>query len=290
MNESAHHIYAARVDAVIAQRDRLRGGSRAGDRWAGSAVESFRGDPHRPLDPNLEILASYVQPDDVLVDIGGGAGRISLPLSLRCRQVVNVDPSDGMAAAFGDSATQAGITNARVVSGEWPDVTGVSGDIAVVANVTYFVREIVPFVRHLQETIARRVMVTVWTTPPPSRNAPLFRLVYDEEEAPVPGHRELLAVLWELDIMPDLLVLPGARSGDRRSPTREAAIEDAVRSLAREQWAFGPLPAPWEAKARDILDTRFNDLFEQTADGFRQRWPKPASEVLVTWETHPGGR
>ena len=287
MNESDHHVYAARIDAVIAQRDRLRGGARDGDRWVGAAIESFRGDPHRSLDPNLEVLASYLQPNDVLVDIGGGAGRISLPLALRCREVVNVDPSDGMAAAFRDSAAQAGITNARVVAGEWPEVEGVTGDIAVIANVTYFVREIVPFVRRLQESIARRVMITVWTTPPPSRNAPLFHLVYGEEEAPVPGHRELLAVLWELDILPDLLVLPGTRGGDRRAPTREAAIDNAVRSLAREQWALGSLPASWEAKAREAIDSHFDDLFEHSSNGFRPRWPKPANEVLITWETHP---
>jgi ubiquinone/menaquinone biosynthesis C-methylase UbiE len=68
-------------------------------------------DPRRALEPNLAILAAYVEPDDVIVDVGGGSGRLSLPLALRCREVVNVDPSTAMLAAFEANAGRAGISN-----------------------------------------------------------------------------------------------------------------------------------------------------------------------------------
>ena len=78
-------------------------------------AQRFRYDPHRSLDANLQVVASYVQPDDVLIDVGGGAGRVSLPLALRCRQVINVDSSPGMLAEFEVCAAEAGITNAYSV-------------------------------------------------------------------------------------------------------------------------------------------------------------------------------
>ena len=91
--------YAARVDAVLAQRNRLRGPPPPGDRRAGCPADHplMRADPRRRLDPNLAVVASYIEADDVLIDVGGGAGRISLPLALRCREVINVEPSPTMA-------------------------------------------------------------------------------------------------------------------------------------------------------------------------------------------------
>ena len=87
MGDNAAGLYAARVDAVLAQRTRFRGPQPPGDLFAGLPGDHplVKADPRRPLDPNLEIIASYIQPDDVITDVGGGAGRVSLPLDLRGR-------------------------------------------------------------------------------------------------------------------------------------------------------------------------------------------------------------
>src|SRR4051794_29875888 len=79
---SAVDHYAARVDAVLAQRTRLRGPQPPGDLFAGLPASHplLTADPHRPLGPNQEVIAAYLAAEDVLVDVGGGAGRISLPL------------------------------------------------------------------------------------------------------------------------------------------------------------------------------------------------------------------
>src|SRR5688500_3051318 len=97
------------IDAVTAQQTRLRRRPRESDRWAGATTERIRADPSREMDPNLAMVASYVQPEDVLVDVGGGAGRLGLPLASRCREVINVDPSAGMRGQFDDLVKQSGI-------------------------------------------------------------------------------------------------------------------------------------------------------------------------------------
>src|SRR5262245_19235202 len=87
---SAARRHDEMVAARQAQYDRTRG--RQTDTW-GAIASRFRADPKRELDPFLRKLASFVRPDDVLVDIGGGAGRNSLPMARRCREVINVEPS-----------------------------------------------------------------------------------------------------------------------------------------------------------------------------------------------------
>jgi len=122
--ESAADRYAARVDIVLAQRTRLRGPQPPGDKRAGCPTDHplVKADPLRRLDPNLAIIASYIEADDVIIDVGGGAGRISLPLALRCREVINVEPSTTMANGFRTNAAGAGISNTRIIEGEWPKV------------------------------------------------------------------------------------------------------------------------------------------------------------------------
>ena len=42
-------------------------------------AQLFRMDPSRDLDPNLDVVASYLRADDVFIDVGGGAGRVGPP-------------------------------------------------------------------------------------------------------------------------------------------------------------------------------------------------------------------
>src|SRR5208282_1344281 len=223
--------YAARVDAVLAQRTRLRGPQPPGDLFAGLPGDHplIKADPRRPLDPNLEIIASYVESDDVIVDVGGGAGRISLPLALRCREVVNVEPSAAMAAGFRANAAQAGITNSRVIAGDWLAIEPPVGTLVLANHVAYLTRDIVRFIEKLERSGRRRILITVNSPPPPSWQRVLFQLAHGEEEVVVPGHAELVNVLWELDILPDIRVLPlPSTTPITPAPTREAAVAGAA--------------------------------------------------------------
>jgi hypothetical protein len=252
------------------------------DAWAGLA-QFFKLDPHRPLDPLLEKIASYVQPDDALIDVGGGAGRLSLPLALRCRDVVIIDPSPGMGEAFQNALEGSGINNARFVCQDWLACSGFEGDVALVTHVTYFVRQIAPFVEKLHSATKRRVIVGARSTPPPNQFAPFFRLVHNEEMALVPGPQELLPVLEEMGIAAELTDVgpAGLPATFKIGQTREEAVQFEVETAGR---GGGLKPGDEERLAR-LIDQDFDDLFAKTERGFMRNSMLDARDLLITWET-----
>jgi SAM-dependent methyltransferase len=284
---TAAEAYAARVDAVLAQRARLRGPQPPGDAFAGLPPDHplLASDPRRPLVGNLADLAAYVEPDDVIVDVGGGAGRYSLPLALRCREVINVDPSAAMGAGFVATAARAGIANVRLIESGWPMDGAPAGDLVLVNHVTYLTRDIVPFLRGLEASARRRVLLTVNDPPPPTMNRALFRLIHGEEEALVPGHAELADVLRALGRRPEVRALaePGGPVATV-APNREAAIQQALAGFAVDQWTFWPMDPALATRARQVLEDQFDTLFAATEGGYTRRWLTPGREVLITWE------
>lgn len=288
---SAAEVYAARVDAVLTQRTRLRGLPPAGDLFAGLAPDHplMASDPRRELEPALAAIAAMIGPDDVVLDVGGGAGRNGLPLALRCREVVNVEPSGGMRRGWEANAARGGVTNVRFVQESWPATTPLDGDVVLVNHVTYLTRDIVPFIEALQRAARRRVIITVNHPPPPSWNRRLFALVHGEEEEVVPGHVELINVLWEMGILPDVHVLPRTAGLPPPAPSREAAINAGVGRF-HDQWALWPLGDALEARVRGILTDRFDDLFRPVDGGYLPAWVDAGREVMATWQVAPQRR
>ncbi len=266
------------VAAREAQYERTRGPQL--DSW-GAIASRFRADPRRELDPFLERLASFLRPDDVLIDIGGGAGRNSLPMGSRCREVINVEPSPGMLAEFRASAEEAGITNARAVQSGWMEAEGLEGDVLLAAHVTYFVPQIEAFIEKLQRACRRRVILDVLTVPPPNQTAGFFRLVYGEEQTLVPGPEKLLAVLDEMGIAPEVIEIGPASARRPLSPTREEAIKNEL--------TLGWVRPDDIDRARQLFATHFDDLFVETPQGFARRGADTVREQIITWEPRARG-
>ncbi len=271
--QGSAHRHDEMVAAREAQYERTRGPQP--DSW-GAIASRFRADPRRELDPFLERLASFLRPDDVLVDIGGGAGRNSLPMASRCREVINVEPSPGMLAEFRASADEAGITNARAVQSGWMEADGVEGDILLAAHVAYFVPQIAPFIEKLESAAWRRVIIDELTVPPPNQSASFFRMLYGEEELLVPGPAELLPVLEEMGIAAEVIDIGLASARRPLAQTREEAIKNEL--------ALGWVRPDDVDRAHQIFAEHFDELFVDTPTGFARRVAEGVRELMITWE------
>jgi len=279
--DSTRTLAAVRHDELVALREaqfeRTRGPQP--DSW-GAIAARFRADPRRELDPFLERLVSFLRPDDVLVDIGGGAGRNSLPMASRCREVINVEPSPGMLAEFRASAQEAGITNARAIQSGWMEAEGVEGEVLLAAHVAYFVPQIQPFIEKLESAARRRVIIDELTVPPPNQSAGFFRLVYGEDEIFVPGPDELLPVLEEMGIVPEVIDIGLASARRPLAQTRDEAIKNEL--------ALGWVRPDDVERARSLFSDHFDELFVETPTGFARRIAEEVRELMITWE--PGAR
>src|SRR5882672_9637939 len=111
-SSDALRAWAARVRANREQVDRFREASPA-DFYA-PVAGMFRADPRRRDDPSLEALRALVGDSDTIVDIGAGGGRLALPLALETRQVIAIDPSDGMLNVLREGMAEFGISNIEV--------------------------------------------------------------------------------------------------------------------------------------------------------------------------------
>ena len=135
-------------------------------------------------------------------------------------------------------------------------------------HVTYLTREIVPFLAKLERVGRRLVLITVSSPPPPSWHRVLYHLLHGEPEEVVPSHVELVNVLWELGILPDVRVLqPPSATPIVPAPTREAAIAGAVARFGGDQWAWWPLEPELEQRLRGLLETRFDEFFAAGPEG-----------------------
>ena len=268
--------YAAHLDAVQSQNSRIYGPSSGDDPW-GAAARQFRFDPRRELDRNMLVIASYVQPDDIVADVGGGAGRVGLPLALQCKEVLNIEPSPGMGAEFETLVREANISNGRLIPSSFAEVQELTSDIVITADVTYFVRDIVAFIRKLEATASRRVMITIWSEPPPNRSADFFALVYGEKQAVLPGLSQLMPVLSDMGIYPDVHEMP-------ENPWWEDQ-PISIKSDAVDMLLMDRVTKPEDREhVRLLIEDNFDRLFSIGEKGFVPIWRLDMRELLITWE------
>jgi 2-polyprenyl-3-methyl-5-hydroxy-6-metoxy-1,4-benzoquinol methylase len=241
------------------------------DFWR-TRASGFRADPRREPDAALRRVLDIAGPDTTVLDVGAGGGRLALPLALRCRHVTAVEPSPSMVEQLCEGAAEAGISNLSVVQANWEDAEVEPADLVICSHVVYGVVEIDQFVRKLDAHARGEVAVFAFMESPPSRFASFWSAVYGEERLNMPALPELLQVLWQLDIYPNVEMLPA----DARSAFESR--EDAVRQVASFLWVV-----PGSEEEERLLAAA-NELLEEDDDGFRIKGAKFRPNGLVTWK------
>ena len=240
-------------------------------------ASAFRADPHRTDDPLVQRLSQEVTPESTLLDVGAGAGRLALPLALRCRHVTAVEPSEAMLEELRQGAGEARLENLTIVPEAWEDAQVDRADIVLCAHVLYGVSEVDSFVSKLAAHANDRVLIPMFLGSPQSHLSLFWRAVYEEERVPLPALGEVLAVLWEMGINPDLAMV---RS---RAPQMYQDWEKAQQDLR-----FRLYVTPDSHRDRS-LRRAMEELLAETSEGYAVRDAEPRHEGLLLWSTHEGG-
>jgi SAM-dependent methyltransferase len=191
--EAVLRAWAKRVSANREQVARCREAAERADHYAPIAGD-FRADPRRENDPVLEALAPLIDPGDIWLDIGTGGGRLALPVALRAREVIALDPSAGMLAVLRDGMAEHGIANVRIVQDRWPSANPPRADVALISHVGYDIEAIGPFLDGM-EAAARRLCIAVlfWRRPTWAADA-LWPDVHGEARVALPALPEFITV------------------------------------------------------------------------------------------------
>jgi SAM-dependent methyltransferase len=232
---TAAELEAAWADRVRANREQVDRVREVPDRDFYAPVSSlFVADPRRTGEEALDELIALAEPDDRWLDIGAGAGRYALPLALRVREVIAVEPSASMRNALRTGKEEHGLDNVRIVAGTWPAILPELGEppvaeVALVAHVGYDIEAIGTFVDGMERAAGRLCVAMLTDQSPASVADPFWPVVHGMDRVPLPA-------------LPDLAELLRARgrSIDIRRVERTPRTFDSFNALAtfvrRQLW------------------------------------------------------
>ena len=258
----AHHEQSEAVMAAAAWSD--------DDFWQPYA-RFFRLDPRRSDDPVLDVLLSMVPPGSTALDVGGGAGRMALPMALRCEHVEVVEPSDSMIAQLRESASEASIENFSVSQSNWEDADVENADTVLCAHVVYGVADIEPFIRKLEAHARSLVVLLAFVESPMNRISRFWRPVHGEERIDMPALPELVNVLWDMGIYPDVQML---------GPVMPDRFEDREVALTQLR---NRLYVKADSDQDQRLRVAMEDLLEDVDGGVMVRGVPPVRQGFISW-------
>ena len=274
---TAAELESAWAERVRANREQVDLVREVPDRDFYAPVSSlFVADPRRTGEEALDELISFASPDERWLDIGAGAGRYALPLALRVKEVIAVEPSASMRNALRTGKEEHGLDNVRIVAGTWPAVLPELGDppvadVALVAHVGYDVEAIGPFVDGMEQAAGRLCVAMLTDQSPASVADPFWPIVHGLDRVPLPA-------------LPDLAELLRARgrSIDVRRVERTPRTFDSFDGLAtfvrRQLWI-----AEDGEKERRFRNALTEMARERDDDGWTLASPPVGAIGILTW-------
>jgi SAM-dependent methyltransferase len=214
--------------------------------------------------------------DARVIDVGAGGGRIAVPLARRVRELVAVEPSESMRDVLAQAASAHGLQSIEIVASTWQDADVAPADLVFAAHVTYSVPRIEPFLCKMDRSAIGNVALVTFSDPAQHVFAPFWKHVYGEERLRLPTRAELIDVLHQLDIDPQVDPLPLRTPGSFGTP-------DEAFELVRRRLFVGER-TPAETRLHDAMTS-----LTEVRDG--EVWPvqgTPNEISILSWE--PTGR
>ena len=176
-----------------------------------------------------------------------------------------------MIGVLWQGAQEVDIHNLTVIQSAWEEAQVEPSDVVLCANVLYGVEDVDPFVRNLNSHATGRVLILMYMDSPQSHHSPFWQRVHGEERITLPALRELVGVLWEMGIHPDIEML------EQRSPYVYETREDALEELRQRLYVN-----PGTEKDRR-LEKAMDALLDRTPNGFVIRGAPPRRLGLLSW-------
>jgi SAM-dependent methyltransferase len=259
---AAHHEQANRAKCALGV---------ASNDFRGPLSPFFQADPRRTDDFEVHRLGQEVKAATTLLDVGGGAGRLALPLALRCQHVTIVEPSPHMEESLRALAARAGIENITIVAKRWEEAEVEPADVVLSAHVVYMVEDIRPFVGKLTAHAHEKVLMPMFMRPPRARYAPFWRWVHGEDKQELPGAIEFMPVLWDMGIYPDLEMFEAI-------PSRPLKTWDRALDILRHRLFVRP-----DTAQDELLQKAMRELLIETPEGYTVKGAQPGRLVLISW-------
>ena len=184
-----------------------------------------------------------------------------------------VEPSSSMVEKLREGAEQANITNLYIDKVTWEESVVDPVDLVLCAHVLYGTADIEAFVRKLDQHARKRVAILIYMESPQAQFGPLWPRVHGEGRIDLPALPELLPVLWQLGIYPDVEMFKAV--SPRTVPNREAALTTLRQFLYVEPGT----------KKDARLETAMELLLVETPEGLAIRGAQPRRQALLHWKT-----
>ncbi len=266
-------LWIERVEAHHRQSASTRqaNGWHEGDPW--EVISSlFMADPLRTHDQVLNLVSAKIDRDASIIDVGGGAGRYALPLANTGHHMTVVETSPTMCRSLEELTESLGIFNLSVIQDSWEAIKIGPADVVICSHVLGGTNDAVPFIKKLQEHARRRVILVESMASPLSVFSEFWAEYYGEPRCELPGIPEIMALLWEMGITPDLEML--APSPNRFVPSRETAISLLKSVLFIRE----------DAEDDKLLLALFDQLTEHGPEGYSLKNAPPRRQGVISWE------
>ena len=202
-----------------------------------------------------------LEPHFSILDIGAGAGTLTLPMAENVRQVTALDPSMTMFSVLTDYVTDQGIANISCIQGAWEDPEILDRltppyDV-VVASLSLGMSDIKGAIKKM-EAVACGDIVIYWHAGIPGwEKMPraLWPTLFKKDYHGGPKSDLLFFVLYEMGIYPRVEALP-CRFEERFTSLREAVNNYAEKFCVTDSELFPVI----EGYLKNVLSRKGDDL------------------------------
>lgn len=125
-------------ELAIAQRSQKEDGESFANRERAKEFEAgSRRKSREKKNVFLEFVKQDLKPFETVLDIGGGTGRLAIPLAKVAKKVTVVEPAKAMSDILLEKAREEGLKNISIVQKTWEEAEVEPHDIAICAHAMY---------------------------------------------------------------------------------------------------------------------------------------------------------